>query len=73
MSLSASQRQIYDAQRALAESWRRLRDVWNDDAAEAFYEEYIRPIEPAARSAMHAMASMSEVQHRALKECSAVE
>lgn len=70
MSTHAAQAKLKDANEVLQAKWRRVREHWQDDAADAFKNEFIEPLPGKIRSAMEAMGRIGEMLAAAKRDCS---
>ena len=69
MSLADSKARMNAAHRDLMAAWHRVSEAWRDDAARAFRERSIDPIDKQLRSAMNALDAMQDTLRRVRGEC----
>jgi len=69
MSQSAGKGMIADAVKSLHISWRRCRASWTDSNADKFEQEFIAPIERAARQTRDAMDRVQSMSDEAKRAC----
>ncbi|MGH7130425.1 MAG: hypothetical protein ACREJO_00555 [Phycisphaerales bacterium] len=70
MSTHAAQAKLKEATEVLNAKWRRTREYWQDDSAEAFKNEVIEPFPGKVRTAMEAMGRIGEMLAAAKRDCS---
>lgn len=66
---SAGKGILADAVRALNRAWRRCGESWDDHNAERFEQDFVAPVEPAARQAIEAMDRLMGVCDEARRAC----
>lgn len=69
MSLGGGSGMMTDAVRALWRQWRQCRESWDDRTAQRFEDEFIAPIDPAARQALEAMERLRSAADEARRAC----
>ncbi len=69
MSQSAGKGVLTDAVRKLHLAWRRCRESWSDATAENFEQEFIEPVDRAARQSHDAMDRLQSMCEEAKRAC----
>ena len=69
MSVTVGQAKLKDAQKKLAVKWQSARNVWRDQAAERFGNDFIETVPPAVNSAMNAMTRLADLLATTKRDC----
>ncbi len=69
MSLSSGRAMLNDAAAELKAAWRRAREDWDDETAEAFEKEFLEPLAGVLRATVSAMDELMVENDRARREC----
>lgn len=69
MSLGGGSGMLTDSVRALWRQWRECRQSWGDQNAQRFEDEFVAPVDPAARQALEAMEQLKTAADEARRAC----
>lgn len=69
MSQSAGKGMLNESVKSLGIAWMRCQDIWADDTARQFGEDFIAPVEPAARRVYGAMDRLQSACDEARRSC----
>lgn len=67
--LTTSVGRMKRAMKMLKEEWTIAREVWTDETARKFEEQYLQPLLPQMQLTLAAVSRFAEVMEQAEKEC----
>lgn len=68
MSTHAAQAMLHHAKREFEEAYRKVRQQWNDQAAEQFEHDFVEPLEGRIQQASTAMQELGDMLERIKRE-----
>jgi uncharacterized protein YukE len=68
MSTHTAQAMLHHAKREFEEAYKKVRQQWNDQAAEQFHQDYIEPLEGRIQQASTAMQELGDILERVRRE-----
>jgi|SaaInlStandDraft_1057018.scaffolds.fasta_scaffold911322_1 hypothetical protein len=61
MTLKSSYHQLSDMNKQISTQWRQLKEIWQDQNAHEFEQQFMRPLEIHLRSSLGAIAELDEI------------
>ena len=68
--MSSGANRLNHAMKTLRAKWDDIEPLWRDNVRREFETQHLEPLERQVASTMRAMHDLSEVIHRARRECS---
>jgi len=62
-------KKLHVARQALREAWEAAQETWDDPAAAAFEEDFLRPLHPLVSASLESMGRIGELLARAERDC----